>query len=78
MPAAAASRSYAGRSADCSGENAKRARGTRSSTSRHSARQRRDSFIGVTNAPITNASAGMPERLRGRTGPSAGATRRYG
>ena len=39
-----------------------RARGMRSSTSRQSPRQRRDSLSGVTNAPIRIASAATAER----------------
>ena len=42
------------------GDSAKTARGTRSAISFHSVRQRRDSFIGVTNAPMTKASFASP------------------
>ena len=41
-----------------------RARGIRASTSRQSARHRRESFIGVTKAPINIASAAIPSAAR--------------
>ena len=46
------------------GENASFARGMRASTSRHRARQRRDSLRPVTKAPMTIASAAMPSCAR--------------
>ena len=69
------------RSAGLTGENASIARGTRASTSRHSARQRRDSFSGLTNAPMTTASGGdaqrrAVERMLGAPARRAGTDRR--
>ena len=78
MPAAAHSRSNTGRSAGCVGEKARRARGSRASTSRQSTRQRRDSFIGVTNAPITIASGASPSACRVNGCAAAASTWRYG
>jgi hypothetical protein len=74
MPAAAASRSYIPENAGFTGEKASRARGMRASTSRHNARQRRDSFMPATNAPMTIVPSPMPSAVRWNGCSAAGAT----